>query len=157
MRVRTFIAGALAMALAGAAMAAAPGGEQPGRFTMQPVDGGYLRLDTATGDMSLCAPSGGAFECRPVKDDRDLQSEIARLSEENKELKAEVKRLEDMLGLDGGERRPAPKFELPSEEDVDKALTYLERMFKKFRDKLKELDKPLEPKNEKGTPLSAAS
>ncbi|MGD9802075.1 MAG: hypothetical protein AB7E81_11960 [Hyphomicrobiaceae bacterium] len=153
MRFRTLMAGALGIALAGAAMAAAPGGEEKtGRFTMQPVDGGYLRLDTATGDMALCARSGETFECKPVKDDRDLQSEIARLSEENKELKADVKRLEDLLKLDGGPG-PAPKFELPKEEDVDKALTYLERMFKKFRDKLKELDKPLDQQGDKGTPL----
>lgn len=159
MSARTLVAGALAAALAGTMLIASPSAEErPGRFTMQPVDGGYLRLDSATGDMSICSRSGGAFECKPVQDDRGLQSEIARLSEENKELKAEVKRLEELLDTDG-DHRPPPKFELPKEEDVDKALTYLERVFKKFRDKLKELDKPLdpqepqEPKDGKGTRL----
>lgn len=124
--------------------AAPPGGgaAQPGRYTMQPTDGGFLRLDTATGDMSVCRPSGDTFECRPVKDDRDLQAEIARLVKENKELKAEIKRLDDMLGLNDDKPKAGPRFELPSEQDVDKALTYLERMFKKFRDKMKELETP---------------
>lgn len=149
-------AGALILALAGVSSAAQPpaateAAEKPGRFTMQPADGGFLRLDTATGDVSLCARAGASFECKPVKDDRDMQREIARLVDENKELKAEIKRLEEMLGLDGGPGRNAkPKFELPSEEDVDKALGYLERMFKKFRDKLRELDSG---SNGKGTPL----
>ena len=156
MRVRTVLAGALVAGLASAAIAAAPSGEEkPGRFTMQPADGGFLRLDTVTGDVSLCARAGAgaSFECKPVKDDRDLQSEIARLAEENKELKAEIKRLEEMLGLDGGPPSPKPRLELPSEEDVDKALSYLERMFKKFRDKLKEFDSPSSGPNGKGTPL----
>lgn len=154
MRHRTMLTAALIAGLAGHALAAAPeADEKPGRYTMQPADGGFLRLDTATGDVSLCERSGGAYECRPVKDDRDLQAEIAKLSSENKELKAEIRRLEDVLGPDGGARRPAPKLELPSEEDVDKALSYLERMFKKFRDKLKEFDNPSSPPNGKGTPL----
>jgi len=112
---------------------------QPGRYAMQPTDGGFLRLDTATGDVSLCTRAGASFECKPVKDDRDIQAEIARLAEENKALKAEIKKLDEQLGLEGG-ARPSRKLELPSEEDVDKAFSYLERMFKKFREKLKELD-----------------
>jgi len=156
MRVLIFLAAAFAAILAGSALSAPPGAEErPGRFTMQPVDGGYLRLDTATGDVSICTRSAENFECRPAKDDRGLRSEITRLSAENKELKAEIKRLEDMLSSDANAPRPAPKLELPKEEDVDKALDYLERMFKKFRDRVKELDKPLEPdpKGGKGTPL----
>lgn len=151
---RTVLAGALVAGLASAALAGPPGGEEkPGRFTMQPTDGGLLRLDTVTGDVSLCARTGSSFECKPVKDDRDLQSEVARLADENKQLKAEIRRLEESLGLDGSLGRPKPKLELPSEEDVDKALSYLERMFKKFRDKLKEFDSPGSPSNGKGTPL----
>ncbi|MBS0241325.1 MAG: hypothetical protein JSS20_04055 [Proteobacteria bacterium] len=146
-------AGALVAVLVGASVAAEPPDKSDagGRFAMQPTDGGILRLDTATGDVSLCARQGGTFECKPVKDDRDLQSEIARLSTENKELKAEIKRLEDMLGLNGGPGAPKPggKFELPSEEDVDKALSYMERMIKKFRDKFKDLEQG----EKKGTPL----
>jgi hypothetical protein len=109
--------------------------EQPGRYAMQPTDGGFLRLDTATGEMSLCQRTAGSFECRPVKDDRDLQGEVARLAKENAELRAEIKRLEE---LPGHEPR---KLELPSEQDVDKALSYVERMYKKFRDKIRDLER----------------
>jgi len=151
---RTVLAGVLVAGLAGAALAAPPGGEEkPGRFVMHPAESGFLRLDTATGDVSLCARAGSSFECKPVKDDRDLQAEVARLADENKELKSEIKRLEGLLGLDGSPAQPKPKLELPTEEDVDKALSYLERMFKKFRDKLKEFDSPGSPPNGKGTPL----
>jgi hypothetical protein len=119
---------------------------------MQAVDGGFIRLDTATGDVSLCSKSNGSFECNPVKDDRELQSELSRLSIENKELKAEIERLERLAGPNQEPAKPIPKLELPSEEDVDKALGYLERMFKKFRDKMRELDGN-EDSSPKGTPL----
>lgn len=143
------LAAAALATLAGTVLAAPPpGDERPGRYTMHPTEGGFLRLDTATGDVTVCAKAGATFECKPVKDDRDLQSEIGRLSNENKELKADIQRLEGMLGLDGKGGQPPRKFELPSEEDVDKALSYMERLFKKFRDKLKDLEG-----GGKGTPL----
>jgi len=153
MRMPMILAAVAGLALTATSLAAPPAAtpEPPGRFTMQPTDGGFLRLDTVTGDVALCARAGGSFECKPVKDDRDMQREIARLADENKELKTEIKRLEEMLGLgDGTARKPTPKLELPSEEDVDKALGYLERMFKKFRDKMKEFDGS---GGGKGTPL----
>ena len=66
------------------------------------------------------------------------------------ELKAEVKRLEDLVGLGGdpgpgtgSERRterPRGQLQLPNEQDVDRALNYIQRMFRKFKDKLKEFD-----------------
>ncbi len=136
-----FIGAALLVALAGSAVANAPEGDRTGRFTLQPIDGGFLRMDTVTGDVSLCAKKGTSVACEPVNDDRDLQKELSRLNTENKALKAEIKRLEEVFDKDQG--RPtsrAPKFEIPTEEDVDKALTYLERMFKKFRDKLKDFE-----------------
>jgi hypothetical protein len=154
------LAAALSLAAGGLSVAASPPADtaQPGRFTMQPSEGGIVRLDTQTGDVSLCKPVGGTLECKPVKDDRDLQSEIARLATENTQLKAEIKRLEEMLGL--GSPAPPKKFELPTEQDVDKALSYLERMFKKFRDKMKDLEgsSPGNPPGgatpeRKGTPL----
>jgi hypothetical protein len=158
MRRMTVALMALAIGVAGtaASLGAPPaaGDERAGRFTMQPTDGGFLRLDTATGDVTLCAKVAGTFECRPVKDDRDLQSEIARLVKENNELKAEIKRLDDQLGLNGGKGQAQRKLELPSEQDVDKAFTYLEGMLRKFRDKLKDLeDLGKDGTGKKGTPL----
>ena len=155
----TAVALLLAATLPGsAANPAEPPAERPGRYIMQPVDGGALRMDSETGAMSLCTRRNGAFSCEPVQDERTSQRETERLTSENRDPKAEIKRLEEMLGLGEkpqagnppgpdnrqSEERPvsrSPKFELPTEEDLDKALSYAERMLKKFREKWKDIER----------------
>lgn len=152
------------MCLAAPAFAAAPGdGGKPGRYVLQAIEGGTLRMDTETGAMSLCTQTGGTVTCNPVEDDRAATRKLEQLEAENKQLKADVKRLEDALDQSQADRKP--KMTLPTEEDVDKALNYVERMIKKFRDKLKSMeegspnagsgaDKGKAPApNGKGTPL----
>lgn len=161
---RPLTAFALLLAAAAPAGAANPSEsqavpERPGRYIMQPVDGGALRMDSETGAMSLCTRRNGAFACEPVQDERTAQKELERLGTENRELKGEIKRMEEMLGLGDkpqagapgtgpgqqpSEERPvsrSPKFELPTEEDLDKALSYAERMLKKFREKWKDIER----------------
>lgn len=147
---------ALALVVAAGAADAA---DRPGRFTMSPVDGGaFVRLDTETGAMSICRPERTELICRPAAgDDTANREEFERLRRENLALKAEIRRLEELLlpterGPDGkppnpGQARP-PVLQLPTEEDVDRAMGYLERLFKRFQERMKDL----EPKD-KGTPL----
>ncbi len=149
------LASALLVALATIPAAAQTRDAAPGRFSMQPVDGGFLRLDTQTGAVSMCRPgAGGAVACLPAEGEQrtTLADELARLRAENTALKAEVKRLETIAGTGrpmAPSTEPPEKFQLPSEQDVDQALDYVERMYKKFRDRLQNLDKPSKP----GTPL----
>lgn len=111
----------------------------PGRFTMHPADGGVLRMDTQTGALSMCKQASGSWACTMLPDDRTaINSEVERLKSENTELKASVKRLEELAGVPGDGKQPTAK--LPTEEDVDKAMSYVQRMLKKFKEKLKELE-----------------
>ena len=122
--------------------------EQSGRFTMTPADKGFVRLDTETGAVSFCSRQAtGAFKCVLAPDDRQkLVREIDNLKAENEEMRQELARLRPLSREPGDEPR---KFRLPSEQEVDKALTYLQRMMRKFKDKLKELEKDLPaPKRE---------
>jgi len=147
------VSGIFAAPLAVAMIAASPISAQDtaaGRYTMHQADDGMLRLDTQTGDVSLCSKANDAWACKPMADDRATAKELERLRKENTELRAEVGRLDKMLGVDGSKPNaemdpPRPggekhAFRLPSEKEVDQALNYFERMLKKFQDRLKKLE-----------------
>ena len=125
------------------------------RYVMTPANGGFVRMDTLTGALSFCSTSSGTLVCKLSDDDRAaVMEELNKLRKKNKELSEENRRLEDMLlGDDNGKGTTRNKrtFKLPSEKEVDQALGYIERMYKKFRDKFKELE--TDKKDGTGTPL----
>ncbi len=141
------------------AIAAPPDGDGA-RFSMAPVDGGFVRLDKQTGAMSICKPNGGDWSCKAMGSDEDGdRDELDRLKAENADLKEEIRRMEEVFGLDGkkaedGEKRgplagppggPLPEFKLPSEQDVDKAVDYLEGMIRKFRERFEDFGDKTDP------------
>jgi uncharacterized protein (UPF0335 family) len=112
---------------------------------MHKSNDGFVRLDTETGAVALCQKSDTDWVCKDVAgSNAGLRSEIERLTRENAELKAEVKRMEELVGLRGDGADSKRKFTLPSEQDVDNALDYFERMLRKFQDRLKRLEKKSE-------------
>jgi hypothetical protein len=123
--------------------------KSPGRYSMSPADGGgFVRLDTHTGQMSLCSGQDGKWSCREMADpSRGLADEVERLRAENNRLKSEVQRLEE-IALGDRPGTPRKKLELPTEQDLDNAMSYIQRMFRKFQEKLKEFEK-----DNRGTPL----
>lgn len=146
------IAASLAIPLAGVAAIAALAQSLPpteGRYALQQVDGGVIRMDTQSGALSLCKKqSGEQWACESLPDERKaLQLEIDRLAKENGELHAEMKRLEDDLRKErhGPDARGADGHgpvigKLPTEDDVDRAMSYLKGMYKKLKEKLKEFE-----------------
>ena len=66
---------------------ATPDGEN-GRYSINPVADGVLRLDTCTGQVSQCSRSDVGWACKVVPDERSaLETEIARLQGDNASLK----------------------------------------------------------------------
>ncbi len=154
------IAYGFSSALLAGAMAFAPAvhatGEKVGRYTMSPADGGgFIRLDTETGQMSHCLRREGDWACREMGDSAGgLGVEIERLRAENQRLKGEIRQMEEILTGQGrgekgsGPRSSKPELTLPSEKDIDEAMSYAQRMLRKFREKLKEIEG-----EKSGTPL----
>jgi hypothetical protein len=105
------------------------------RFTFQQVEGGLMRLDGETGHVSFCTRGGAEFICRSVADDHvALQAEIDRLKQENDALRK-------MAGA-----TPAPgggsRLQLPSEEELDKAMGLFEKMMRRMMKTMRDEPQP---------------
>jgi hypothetical protein len=146
---RALVMMSLCAMVAGQALAQGAPAPQGGRFTMHPADGGMLRLDTETGTMSMCKARNGQWQCESLPDERAaLDKEISRLAKDNQDLQGAVKRLEDLAGIPSD--KPPRKgssgggggamSQLPGPEDVDKAMSYLQGMLKKFKEKIREFE-----------------
>lgn len=135
---------------------AALGQTEGSRYTMAPTDGGFVRLDTVTGAMSLCSQESGEWSCKPMQtDEQASESELEKLKAANAELQSELRRLENEKKSgkpDGGSGGPlsgpprdVPELELPSEEQVDQAIDYLESMIRKFRERFEDFGEKTRP------------
>lgn len=139
MSTRMLLLSAFALALL---VGAAPEAEQAAgdRYKLTPAaDGTFLRVDGQTGATSVCRRKEGQWACEAAADDRRaLETEIDRLSTENADLKSAVKRLEGLLGLPDADgkntKRGGFKFRLPTEQEVDHALDYVEGVARKLRE-----------------------
>jgi len=122
--------------LAFAAAPAAAGDE--GRFRLEKTPDGYVRMDTKTGEMSLCEMRGGQLVCKLAADERSaLQDEIDRLSTRLSGIEERLAKIEE---------NPIVKPEnlLPSEEEFQRSLGMMEQFFRKFMGIVKDMDKELD-------------
>jgi len=104
-----------------------------GRYSLVPTDGGGVKLDTRTGAITECRRKDDSLSCALAPDERQrLQNEIDRLARENSQLRAKL----DSAPPTGGIAKPAPA--LPSDEEVDKALSLMERFLRRFKDIMRE-------------------
>ena len=104
------------------------------RYRLERTENGYVRLDTTTGEMSICEERGGQLVCRMAVQERTaLQDEIDRLQAR---LDGLEKRVADL------EKRPTiPDALLPSEEEFDRSMDYMERFFHRFMGIVKDFEK----------------
>lgn len=113
-----------------------------GRFSFHRADDGFLRLDTRTGQVSICSRKPVGWACHPVPDERTaLEGEIARLQIDNGLLKKEL--LSRNLPLPGGIKNdapvaklPEPELKLPSDSDVDRVLNFMDKVWRRLAEKM---------------------
>ena len=109
-----------------------------GRYTFNKIADGLLRLDTQTGEVSVCSQRTVGWACQAAPEDRTvLENEIARLRSENAALKKDI--LSHGLALPSGATPEPPAahdgdviVRLPDNADVDRAVAYVGRIWHRF-------------------------
>src|SRR5262245_34640560 len=108
-----------------------------GRFSFHQVPDGMLRLDTRTGQVSVCSKPPVGWACEAVPDERTaLENEIVRLQGENATLKKEM--LARGLPLPGGVKgessatKPQIELKLPNEADLDRLMGVMELLWRRL-------------------------
>lgn len=102
------------------------------RYQIERTDEGYVRLDTTNGRMTLCQERGGQLVCKMAVEERTAYED------QLDELQARVDALEDRLAaLESGQ----PAAQLPSEEEFEQTLGYMERFFRRFLGIVQDLDR----------------
>jgi hypothetical protein len=128
----------VAFLFAGAAFAQqpkAPSPDQQNRFQLERTEHGVVRLDRQTGAMTLCRDENGALACRMQPDER------AAYEDELDRLTKRVTALEERLSQ-------TPPTALPTDEEVDRSLSIMERFMRTFMGIVGEFEdrkKPDEP------------
>jgi hypothetical protein len=131
---------AAALCLVGLGMASAaeptPDGEN-GRYTFSTSADGMIRLDTRTGTVSNCNNSSSGWACYAVPDERKaLDEEIGRLQAENEKLKGQLaatgKTDDRQAGPNTAENQRRIEIPLPSDQDMDRVMSFLQRAWKRL-------------------------
>lgn len=122
-----------------------------GRYTFNKTADGVVRLDTKTGEVTLCSQRTVGWACQAAPEDRAaFENEIARLRGENAALKQSL--LSHGLPLPAG-IMPEPSagqgnnngndvtIRLPSDAEVDRAMAYVGHVWRNFVDAVQRAQK----------------
>jgi hypothetical protein len=140
--IAVLVAASAGLAIAAHAQTVTPDSEN-GRYTFSQVTDGMLRLDTRTGAVSLCAKQAAGWSCNTVPDERTaLENEIGRLQRENGALKKEMiargiplpGNVTGLPSTGSDQREFSVKVPMPSDADIDRAMSALERMWRRLVD-----------------------
>lgn len=121
---------ALPLTFAALLVAGSAHAEGEGRYRMEKTETGFIRLDTASGDVSLCREQEGQMVCRMAADERAAFE---------KELDLLTKRVE-ALEKGGTTGSPAAKPSLPTDEEIDRTMSIMEKMMRRFMGIVKNLE-----------------
>lgn len=116
-----------------AALTATGFGEDLTRYALEKTADGYVRLDRSTGEMSICKEQGDQLICRVAADDRlAVDDQIASIEQRLTALEAKLS-AQGKSALSSGQS-------LPTDEEFEKTMGYMEKFFRRFMGVVKELN-----------------
>lgn len=116
-----------------ASLAALPAAADDGRYQLETSKDGFVRLDTETGEMSICTKQGSQLVCRVAAEER------AAFQEEIDRLDGTIEALEKRLAVLESVSRPGN--ELPSDEEFERTLGFMEKFMRRFMDIIEDFDR----------------
>ena len=135
---RLVLAVLILVPIAGAACAEGPPAPA-GRYQIAPDKDGFVRLDTETGALSHCMKGEGTWRCDTIAEDDSalaarldgLVGEIGALGTKLDGLTKRVEAVESGLA--------AAPAAFPKDEEIDRALTFAERLMQRFFEMVRRL------------------
>ncbi len=113
-------------------------------FRLERSQKGYVRMDTRTGQMSICEEKWGELVCRVAADERTaVQDEIERLQTQLENLQsqvAQISTLENRVAQLENSLTARIEKTLPTEEEFNRTMSYMERFFRGFIGIVKDLE-----------------
>ena len=114
------------IALAAGSLCALPAlAEETSNYTLEKAADGYVRMNNRTGEMSICQERSGQLVCKVAAEERTAYEEDIA------DLKGRVAKLEDTVAA-MGKIPPVVRDALPSDEQFEKGLSYMERFVRRF-------------------------
>jgi hypothetical protein len=102
-------------------------------YTLEKTDDGYVRMNNKTGEMSICQEKSGQLICKLAAEERTAYEEDIA------DLKTRVTKLEATVAS-MGKIPPVIRDALPSDEEFEKGLSYMEKFMRRFMGIAKEFD-----------------
>ncbi len=118
--------GTLLIALAaGFLYASSAPAQDTANYTLEKTQDGFVRMNNKTGEMSICQERSGQLICKLSAEER------AAYEEDIADLKMRLGKLENTVaGM--GKIPPVVRDALPSDEEFEKGLSYMEKFMRRF-------------------------
>ena len=138
-------------------------GAEDSRYSFHRVQDSFVRLDSRTGQVSVCGRETAGWACRAVPDERAaLEEAIGRLQGDNAALKKEL--LARGLSLPSGVRADAPAAKegdkgtgkpaeaspppkTPSDAELDRVLAFIEKVWRRLVEMMVDFQRDMQRKS----------